>query len=199
MNKIIVQIILIISAYFIGSFSVARILVKILTNKNIYKIGSGNPDAENVFDNVNKALGILVGLIDFLKVLIPTWIAGRYILYIHDYPENSVLLLIASFAIVVGHCLPFAHNFRGGRGIIAYMGLLFYFIPYQMIIITGLALIFIIRFNQRRFSQYMIVILSPLISFFWSSSTKIEPQSIIITSILMGILNFFVSKKQGEI
>ncbi len=199
MNKIILQIILIISAYFIGSFSVARILVKVFMNKNIYKIGTGNPDAGNVFDNVSRPLGILVGLIDFLKVLVPTCIVDRFILKIHSNPENSILLLIASFAIVIGHCVPFAHNFKGGRGIIAYMGVLFYFIPYQMIIITMFALILIIFFNQKRFSQYMIVILSPLTSFFWSPTNRIEPQFIFITSILMGILNFFVSKRHGEI
>jgi glycerol-3-phosphate acyltransferase PlsY len=47
-----------------GGFSTARILAKSVRSLNIYKVGTGLADTENIFQNVSRPMGILVGLID---------------------------------------------------------------------------------------------------------------------------------------
>jgi len=114
---------LIIVSYGIGCFSTARILAKSVRSLNIYKVGSGHPDTENIFNNVSKPLGIVAGVLDFSKLYAYLYLL-RFIL-IKTYPEftlgsfqNNPWFLTIGFAMVVGHCLPVTHRFKGGRGIL---------------------------------------------------------------------------------
>ncbi|MDD3525087.1 MAG: hypothetical protein PHQ41_10390, partial [Candidatus Cloacimonetes bacterium] len=80
----------------------------------------------------------------------------------------------------------------------------FAFVP--MLITVFLALILITRFHQIRFAQYTIVIL-PVVLFqlfyylfdWYKPDLPVYFNSIlIVTAILMGVLNFLVSKRLGE-
>ena len=55
-------------SYLIGGFSTCIILAKSFKSLNLYKVGTGHPDTENLYQNVSKSLGLLAGAIDFLKV-----------------------------------------------------------------------------------------------------------------------------------
>ncbi|MDD2332072.1 MAG: glycerol-3-phosphate acyltransferase, partial [Candidatus Cloacimonetes bacterium] len=63
----IILIIIVVLAYFWGSASTARIVAKSVRSLNIYKVGSGLADTENIYTNVSKPLGILVGALDAAK------------------------------------------------------------------------------------------------------------------------------------
>ena len=66
MNYLIL-ILIIIAAYFYGCISSARVVAKTFRSLNIYKVGTGLADTENIFVNVSRPLGVLVGLLDILK------------------------------------------------------------------------------------------------------------------------------------
>ena len=56
--------------FFLGSFPTAYILVKRIFQKDIRRIGSGNPGMMNVLDNFGKRYAYFVGTIDILKGII---------------------------------------------------------------------------------------------------------------------------------
>ena len=199
----------IIISYFFGCFSTSRMIAKTFKHLNIYKVGTGHPDTENIFCNVSKPLGLLSAVIDIsksylfltlLKWLFTGFDAGQI------FAHNNWLMLYGLF-MLIGHSLPLTHKFRGGRGVLTYIGFIGYFALIPMSVATGLALIFIIFFKQMRFGQYSIVILPALIA---QLMNTVIPQyrgvyesgfilKLVGIAVLMGIINFVVSKRLGEI
>ncbi|MCJ7743071.1 MAG: glycerol-3-phosphate acyltransferase, partial [Dehalococcoidales bacterium] len=77
-NDVITGIIAIIIGYLLGSIPPAYVITRLVTGKDIRKIGGGNVGARNVFVEVGKAAGIGVGVFDVLKgagaVALASWL-----------------------------------------------------------------------------------------------------------------------------
>jgi acyl phosphate:glycerol-3-phosphate acyltransferase len=186
-------------SYAIGCFSAARLVALHFKQLNIYKVGSGHPDTENIYQNVSKPLGVLAGIIDMAKMyfflLIVSYLFRRFGLVGNGH---AVWLQIFGFAMIVGHCLPATNRFKGGRGLFTFIGFASFFVFWPMVIVVTLALIVIFAFKQIRFAQYMIVLLPPFVSYFFPCYKGFFPNMLVL-SILMGIMNYIVSKRLGEI
>ena len=115
-----INLILIISFYFLGSLPFALILPKIFGYGDIRKIGSGNVGATNVLRTGNKYLAFIVLCLDVLKGLLPFIILNLY------FDELDMLLnvLLCHFTIL-GHIFPIWLKFKGGKGVATYIGFLF--------------------------------------------------------------------------
>lgn len=100
--------ILLIGAYFAGSFPTASI-IGLLSGHDHSKEGSGNPGASNVYRTSGAKFGILAVVVDVLKGFIP--VAGALLLI--DRPWAAVVWAGAT----VGHVLPFARWRNGGKGV----------------------------------------------------------------------------------
>ncbi len=205
----------IVAAYFYGCFSTAKMVAKTFRSLNIYKVGTGMADTENIYSHVSRSLGVLVGALDILKALLfllvvevllrlldaSGTIAGSEVLY------NKNIMLIYGLAMLVGHCLPATHKFRGGRGIFTYSGFLLFFAPEPMLVTMLVALILVLKYKQIRFAQYVIVILPVLLTHVFYTFVpmfrrELPPYFVALIwgiAILMGALNFLVSKKMGEL
>jgi len=185
--------------YILGCFSTASVLAKHFKYKNIYKIGSGLADSENIYRYVSKPLGIICGVIDFAKMFIFLWLI-RYILSktIYHSLGDDVMLFIFGFFYIAGHCLPVCNKFRGGRGVFSYIGLISFFMPYVMLGVVAVAALTVWIFKQYRFAQFFIVLVPPLLCYYITRQHNIVGM-MSITALLMGILNYLVSKKCGEL
>lgn len=201
-----IMIFLVLFSYTLGCFSTAKILAKSYKNINIYKIGTGHPDTLNIFNNIDKALGIFTGILDigkiffylaFIKVILFSGEVTNMIPGLSELNSQNHLLVIG-FSMIVGHCLPITHKFKGGRGIFIYIGFILFFAPWSTLIVGTLALILVVFFNQIRFSQYMVVMLTPFVNFFFAGGRDFLAK-MFLAAILMGIMNYFVSKRLGEI
>lgn len=207
-------ILIFILAYFYGGFSTARMIAKTFRSLNINKVGSGLADTENIYTNISKPMGILVGGLDIAKAFIFLKLVEFFLLFLQGVPNlshigtlyNPNLMLGYGMGMLLGHCLPPFNHFRGGRGIFTYMGFFAYFAFYPMLITALLAWLLVSRFKQMRFAQYMIVIL-PVVLFqiFYHAIPGYRqelPQyfvSIMLgNALFMGILNIIVSKRLGE-
>jgi glycerol-3-phosphate acyltransferase PlsY len=165
---------------------------------NIEKVGSGHPDTENIYQNVSKPLGVLVGAVDLGKIYLYLLILDFVFSRVQPQVVAEVnLMMVYGFAMIVGHCMPVTNRFKGGRGIFTFIGFAAYFVFYPMLIIVIFAAIVIAFFKQIRFAQYMIVLLPPFVSYFFPSLRAFIPRLLLI-SVLMGIMNYFVSKRLGE-
>ena len=78
MNTYLIYAICLISGYLTGSILFAYIITKIVKGKDIRKLGNNNPGAYNTFKSSGKFWGILTGLLDSSKALIPMLIADYF-------------------------------------------------------------------------------------------------------------------------
>ena len=103
-------------SYLMGSIPFGYIFTKIFLKKDIRDIGSGNIGATNALRTGNKLLGYSTLIFDVLKAVVPILIIK------FNYPE---FIFLSSLLIFVGHVFPVWLNFKGGKGIAVYVGILF--------------------------------------------------------------------------
>ncbi|OPX26875.1 MAG: hypothetical protein B1H05_01580 [Candidatus Cloacimonas sp. 4484_140] len=195
MSLIIKEILLILAAYLVGSFSFARLFTRFYSKVNIYKAGNFTADAGNVYRNVSKAIGILCWFIDFLRVYLILFLTQYFFL-----KNNPVLLMLVGLAAVFGHYFPVVHRFWGGHSILPYIALLAYFAPVPTLLVATISGIIIIAYKQIRFSKYLMVIMVPVVSYFYNplKNVKVEVKYLLLASVVMGVVNFLISKRHSS-
>ena len=105
-----------------GSISFAVIFSKLMKLPSPYTFGSKNPGATNVFRSGNKFAAILTFLGDFLK----GFICVKFTIFFTGiYDQNSDIIMIVSFLVIIGHCFPIFHKFKGGKGVATSFGVIF--------------------------------------------------------------------------
>lgn len=119
--------------FLIGSVNPASIIARTL-HKDLRQ-GSGNPGATNAGRVLGLRWGLLVGLIDVLKGLLPTLLA----LLLFD----RFTAYVVGLAAILGHVLsPFLRG-RGGRGVATSLGVILAVFPWfalGMLVVFGLML-----------------------------------------------------------
>ena len=140
-----INLIFIVSFYFLGSIPFALIIPKIFGYGDIRNTGSGNVGATNVLRMGNKYIAFLVLVLDILKGLLPFIILIMYF----DKMEMLIKVFVCHFAII-GHIFPIWLKFKGGKGVATYIGFLFGLSLYLGIIFLCLWLIiaFISRYSS---------------------------------------------------
>lgn len=99
---------LIVAAYFAGSFPTASI-IGMISGHDHSKEGSGNPGASNVYRTSGAKFGLLAVVVDVMKGFIPVLLT----LWMLDRPWASAVWAAAT----VGHVVPFARWLNGGKGV----------------------------------------------------------------------------------
>ncbi|WGY46025.1 MULTISPECIES: glycerol-3-phosphate 1-O-acyltransferase PlsY [unclassified Vibrio] len=107
--------IMIISAYLLGSVSSAVLICKMTGLPDPRAVGSHNPGATNVLRIGSKKTAAAVLLCDMLKGTIPVWSA--YFLGI-----DALLLGVIAIAACLGHMYPLFFHFKGGKGVATALG-----------------------------------------------------------------------------
>src|SRR5471032_2666183 len=103
--------------YLLGSIPFGLLLTRAAGGPDIRDIGSGNIGATNVLRTGNKGLAAATLLCDMLKGTVAVVIAGYY-----GGPNAAML---AAFGAFLGHLFPVWLNFKGGKGVAVYIGVLF--------------------------------------------------------------------------
>jgi glycerol-3-phosphate acyltransferase PlsY len=113
--------------YLIGSVSFARLVTRWWSGKDVtqfeipvegtnerYKVISvgGN----SVSSELGPKAGMLVSLLDILKIFLPTLFCKLY------FPDQPVYALVAAVGGMAGHIWPVYYRFHGGSGFSAIMG-----------------------------------------------------------------------------
>lgn len=119
--------------FFVGSVNPATIIATVL-HRDLHQ-GSGNPGATNAGRVLGVKWGVVVGVLDVLKGLVPTllalWLADRFTAY------------VVGLACVLGHVLsPFLRG-RGGKGVATSLGAVIVVFPWfalVMLVVFGLML-----------------------------------------------------------
>lgn len=107
--------IMIISAYLLGSISSAVLICRLLRLPDPRGVGSNNPGATNVLRIGGKKAAAAVLLCDMLKGTIPVW-AGYFL------KIDPLILGLVAIAACLGHMYPIFFHFKGGKGVATALG-----------------------------------------------------------------------------
>lgn len=123
-------VIALVSGYIFGSIPVSRLISRFFSDgKNIEDIKVQVPGTDEVYEvsskgaaavsmNLGARAGCTIGLLDMLKVALPTLIF-RLVFNNPDY------FLAAALSGMIGHNWPVFNHFKGGRGVSSVYGALF--------------------------------------------------------------------------
>jgi glycerol-3-phosphate acyltransferase PlsY len=101
--------------YLLGSIPFGLLITRAAGLGDVRRIGSGNIGATNVLRTGNKGLAALTLLADALKGTVAVLVAGWF---------GPDLALYAGLAAFLGHIFPVWLNFKGGKGVATYLGVL---------------------------------------------------------------------------
>ncbi len=105
-----------IMGYLLGSIPFGLVLTKFAGTQDLRSIGSGNIGATNVLRTGRKGLAAATLIGDMLKGTVAVIIAGYY-----GGPTAAMLAALGAF---LGHLFPVWLNFKGGKGVATYIGVL---------------------------------------------------------------------------
>ncbi|MGN6099607.1 MAG: glycerol-3-phosphate 1-O-acyltransferase PlsY [Devosia sp.] len=102
--------------YLLGSIPFGLLITRAAGLGDVRKIGSGNIGATNVLRTGRRELAAATLVLDALK--------GTAAVLIARYLWGDDAVLIAGVAAFLGHCLPVWLNFKGGKGVATFIGIL---------------------------------------------------------------------------
>jgi glycerol-3-phosphate acyltransferase PlsY len=122
-----VNVILLLSAYIMGSIPSAVWIGKYFFKIDVREYGSGNAGATNTFRVLGKKAGIAVLIIDVLKGFAAVKLAYLQtgIQHVETHNPFMNLMLALGIAALLGHIFPVFAAFRGGKGIATLLGIVF--------------------------------------------------------------------------
>ena len=120
----VINFLLILGAYLLGSISFAVVVSKCMALPDPYTYGSKNPGATNVLRTGNKKAALFTLLGDALKGWAAVLIA-RIVLGAEPSGSLEWVLCAVIIAVFLGHLFPLFHSFRGGKGVATACGILF--------------------------------------------------------------------------
>lgn len=116
-------------AYLIGSVSGSLLLGR-LKHVDIRTMGSGNAGGTNAFRTQGLTFALGVVLIDVGKAVLATaWVPGLGPAAEAGLVSGQTLQLACAGAVILGHCYPLYHGFRGGKGAATTVGCLLVIAP----------------------------------------------------------------------
>lgn len=111
--------------YLLGSIPFGLVLTRAAGLGDIRNVGSGNIGATNVLRTGRKDIALATLLLDAGKaaiaLLLARWLAGAA--GVEDEIQTQVGLTAGAFAFL-GHCFPVWLNFKGGKGVATFFGVL---------------------------------------------------------------------------
>ncbi|MDI9337944.1 MAG: glycerol-3-phosphate 1-O-acyltransferase PlsY [Alphaproteobacteria bacterium] len=143
-----IELVLVIMAYLIGSIPTAVIISKKVSNIDIRDYGSGNAGTTNTLRILGKKWAVVVLILDVLKGLLATslWIfVPNYNVYDNDRMNFMIVLGLAG---VFGHIFPIFAQFKGGKGVATLLGMA---IAIQPIVALICLIVFIIILSLTKF------------------------------------------------
>lgn len=119
----IVSLLLILTAYLLGSIPSAYLAGKWIKGIDLRQYGSGTISGSMVWEHVTRWAILPVGLFDLIKAALPAWASLQLGL-------GEPTAVAAGLAAIIGHNWPVYLGFTGGRGLSPFIGLLLVIFPW---------------------------------------------------------------------
>ena len=116
-------VLIIIISYLIGSIQSGILIGKIIYKTDVRQFGSKSSGATNIQRTIGLKPGIFVLILDIFKGFLP-------ILFIEIFTEENIFGVMSCIFLVLGHCYPVFHKFKGGKGVATGFGSVVVLLPY---------------------------------------------------------------------
>ena len=172
-----INILLIFSAYLLGSISAAIIVCKTLGLSDPRTGGSGNPGTTNVMRLYGKKAAFLTLVGDIFKGIIPVLLAKVIV-------NSEFIIAICGLATFLGHIFPIYFKFEGGKGVATLIGILFatHWLLGVSYIITWILTALIFRYSS--LAALIAVLPIPIYSYFIEHNNQYTISFAVIAIIL---------------
>ena len=168
--------IFILMGYLTGSFPSGLVYTRLAGMEDIRNLGSGNIGATNVLRTGNKKIALATLITDMLKGITAILIAKSFL-----SDTQATFIGVAAF---LGHIYPVWLNFKGGKGVATYIGVI---AGLSIWAVTGFALIWLIMAGLFRYSSLAALTASlavPIIFYLQPDSQNIALISLVMTFIV---------------
>ncbi|MEO7754839.1 MAG: glycerol-3-phosphate acyltransferase [Terracoccus sp.] len=128
----------VVASFLVGAINPATIIAR-LRGADLAASGSGNPGATNAGRVLGRKWGIVVGVLDVLKGLVPTVVAAHLV--------GPHLAYAVGLAAVVGHIWSPYLKGRGGKGVATTLGAVLGVHPLVALVVLG---VFVVGFAATR-------------------------------------------------
>ncbi len=169
--------IVILLGYLLGTISPSALVSK-LKKTNLKEVGTHNLGATNTMLNFGKGWGAFVMLFDIAKAFAAFKLAELI------FPTASLIGLVAGSSAVVGHIYPFYLNFKGGKGLAAFGGLVLAFNPLIFCFLLVFALILMFIVNYSFIMPYSASVLFPILAGLHAKSWLVFGITLAISALL---------------
>ena len=170
-------IIVIVSAYLIGSIPTGLLLGKAY-GIDVRKEGSGNIGATNLYRTVGRKVGIITLIGDCLKGLLPVVLVKSSSLP----PEFAAWVGLAAFC---GHVFSVFLQFRGGKGVATALGVFLALAPLAVAIAIALFAVLMFLWRYVSLGSITAAAAMPLAVFFLGESRTVTTVTFIIALIVI--------------
>ena len=115
-------------AYLLGSISPAILVGRCFAKTDIREMGSGNAGATNVLRSLGKVPAIITTAGDLAKSVVAVLLSRLFMTNLGgDFNVDQSVrigMYIAGVVCILGHLFPLYYGFRGGKGVMATLGML---------------------------------------------------------------------------
>jgi len=192
---IVLNIILIIVAYLIGSVPASVWIGRYFYNIDVREHGSGNAGATNTFRVLGTKAGIVVFIVDILKGFGAVNLIHFTSYYIPHSGSYTNIQLLLGISAMIGHIFPIYVGFRGGKGVATLFGVIWAISFYPTLIMGG---IFFITLILTRYVSLSSMISGLSFPFLIIVVFKETTPTLVIFSLIMAVLMLFTHQKNIE-
>lgn len=160
-----VELVIVVLAYLIGSFSTAVIVSGKLQMPDPRSYGSGNPGASNMLRSGRKDAAALTLLGDALKGMLAVLIALSLSNWLGLPPR---VVAWSGIAVVVGHMWPLFFGFKGGKGVATALGVLLVLSPLTAMWCAAAWVVFAVKYKKSSLAAIVACVLAILFGFVYS-------------------------------
>ncbi len=193
--SLIIKILLILLAYFIGAVPSAVWIGKRFYGLDVREHGSGNAGFTNTARVLGWKAGLPVFLIDVLKGYVAVTIVKLTQVYIPGTTDFVNYQLILGAAAVLGHIFPVYVGFKGGKGVATLLGLLLAIQPQPTLICLGIFVVVFLTTRYVSLSSMIAGISFPILIIFVFKTTI---SSLVIFSMIVSVLLILTHQKNIE-
>jgi len=141
-----IDLLIIILSYFIGSLSWGVILTKFVKKSDVRE--KDYPGGSGVTRQFGLGLGSIVGLLDILKGSFVSFIAIRY-------SKSDITIILSYITLILGNNYPIYFGFRGGQGVGATIGFGITLFPFETLISFIIGSIFSLIFKFLKLNRFI--------------------------------------------